>query len=188
MPAVISFRLRPLPIPGLRNGSAKGFRTGQYQIAKSGQSHHSFKFAPSRNASRVISARPRVIKAAMLFAPKPSPATMPARNCHDVLTEPTEFGANKIIVGVDAQIFKTQFRLDRARSGGIVAGGGQSQWDGFLNHLARERWTGQTNKTGLRNFRSRPSAHKLAKLRLPLSISIPFGRADDDRTAPQVRR
>ena len=57
--------------------------------------------APSRRARRVISASPRVISAATLFEPKPSPDCHPSSDRHHVLHRATQFGSDDVGVRVN---------------------------------------------------------------------------------------
>ena len=93
---------------------------------------------PSAMASRVISARPRVINAAMALLPRPKSVADAGADRDDVFQRRSQFHAHRVVVGIQAKRRSREFPLDGRRQllirrrdhhrGGLPA-----------RHLARER-------------------------------------------------
>ena len=62
--------------------------TGQHQVARPASPAMVSACAPQATASRVISANPRVMSAAAVLWPRPSPSTTPAAMAMTFLSEP----------------------------------------------------------------------------------------------------
>ena len=98
---------------------------GEDQVARAGEAHEGLGAPAERDASRVISARPRVISAARAFCPRPRPSQMPAAIAMHVLHRAADLDADQVVAGVDAQ--PPRCSCARGRRGERGVGDGERQ-------------------------------------------------------------
>ncbi len=77
--------------------------------------------APSAIPNRITSARPRVMMAATVFSPSPTPTAIPAGQRDDVLAGPAHLGTDHIGVGVGPEVSGGQGALQGYRAAGVAA-------------------------------------------------------------------
>ena len=115
---------------------------GDDQVAHPGQAEEGLRSAPAASPSRAISARPRVISAALALSPAPSPSQAPAGERDHVLGRGAQLDADQIVVEVDAEHRRVEEVLEASRERAVLARddrGPRQPRDDLLRHLRAPR-------------------------------------------------